>query len=264
MPDQPGMLERITPLILTYNEEPNIERTLSRLAWARDIVVIDSFSTDATLKICQRFPQVRVKQRVFDSHARQWTFGLCESSITTEWVLALDADYVLSDEFVAELVRLTPDAAGVVGYRAGFRYCVWGKPLRGTLYPPVTVLYRRERACYVQDGHTQRVMVEGEVRSLRGWIFHDDRKPLSRWLQGQDRYMQLEVKHIRQTPWKALRNTDRLRRLIVISPFVVFLYCLLIKGGVFDGRAGWYYALQRMLAETMLSLRLLENDTHGS
>ena len=259
MPDQTEMLKRITPLILTYNEEPNIERTLSRLAWARDIVVIDSFSTDATLEICRRFPRVRVIQRVFDSHARQWTFGLCESSIATEWVLALDADYVLSDEFVVELGGLAPDAE-VMGYRVGFRYCVWGKPLRGTLYPPVTVLYRRERAHYAQDGHTQRVVVEGEVRPLHGRIFHDDRKPLSRWLQGQDRYMRLEVEHIRQTPWKVLRNPDRLRRLIVVSPFAVFLYCLFIKRVIFDGRAGWYYALQRMLAEALLALRLLEGD----
>lgn len=257
------MLEQITPLLLTYNEEPNIERTLSRLSWARDIVVVDGFSTDATLEICQRFSQVRVIQRVFDSHARQWTFGLRDTGIASEWVLALDADYVLSDECVTELGRLSPDA-DVGGYQVGFRYCVWGKPLRGTLYPPVTVLYRREGACYVQDGHTQRVMVEGQVRSLCGRIFHDDRKPLSRWLQGQDRYMRLEAEHLRRTPWKSLRNPDRLRCLIVVSPFVVCLYCLFVKGVAFDGGAGWYYALQRMLAETLLSLRLLETDTHGS
>lgn len=263
MSDQPEILERITPLILTHNEAPNIERTLHRLIWARDIVVVDSFSTDATLEICQRFPQVRVIQRVFDSHALQWNFGLRETGIETEWVLALDADYVLSDEFTAELGGLVPDDRAM-GYQAGFRYCVWGKPLRGALYPPVTVLYRRERARYVQDGHTQRVMVEGQVRSLRGRIFHDDRKSLSRWFHGQDRYMRLEAEHIRQTPWKALRNPDRLRRLIVVAPFVVFLYCLIVKGVAFDGRAGWYYALQRMLAETLLSLRLLENKAQGS
>ena len=45
------MLEKITPLILTYNEAPNIERTLQHLTWAKKIVVIDSYSTDETLKI---------------------------------------------------------------------------------------------------------------------------------------------------------------------------------------------------------------------
>ena len=49
--------------------------------------------------------------------------------------------------------------------------------------------------------------------------------------------------------------------MIVISPLVVFLYCLFIKGCVFDGRAGLYYALQRMLAEALLSLRILDGST---
>jgi len=256
------MLERITPLLLTYNEEPNIERTLSQLAWAREIVVVDSFSTDATLEICRRFPKVRVIQRPFASHAQQWNFGLRDGGILTEWVLALDADYVLSDGFVAELSQLAPEGA-VAGYRAGFRYCVWGKPLRGTLYPPVTVLYRVGRARYIQDGHTQRVQVEGPVLPLKEIICHDDRKSISHWLRGQDKYMQLEVEHILRTPWKDLANSDRLRRSIVIAPFVVFLYCLLVKGGVLDGRAGLYYALQRMLTEALLALRLLERSSRA-
>ena len=70
--------------------------------------------------------------------------------------------------------------------------------------------------------------------------------------------MKLEADHIMQTPWRTLRNPDRLRRLIVISPFIVFLYCLFVKKGVLDGWAGVYYAFQRMLAESLLMLRLIE------
>ena len=88
------MLEQITPLILTYNEAPNIGRTLENLSWARDVVVVDSFSDDETLEIAASFPNVRVVQRVFDSHRNQWEFGLRETEIQTPWVLALDADYV--------------------------------------------------------------------------------------------------------------------------------------------------------------------------
>ncbi|WP_216092565.1 glycosyltransferase [Candidatus Marithrix sp. Canyon 246] len=63
------MLEQITPILLTYNEQPNIERTLTKLSWAKDIVIVDSFSTDDTLNIIQQFKQVRLFQRTFDSHA---------------------------------------------------------------------------------------------------------------------------------------------------------------------------------------------------
>lgn len=258
----PSFLQQITPLILTYNEAPNIRRSLAKLHWAGDIVVVDSHSDDSTVEICRGFPHVRVFERVFDNHAAQWNFALGETGIATDWVLALDADYVLSDALVSELGRTDPGEQ-VSGYSAGFRYCVGGKPLRGTLYPPVTALYRKEGAHYVQDGHTQRIVVEGEVLALRGKIFHDDRKPLTGWLRSQDRYMRLESAHIHQKGWKKLRTPDRLRKLIVVSPVVVLLYCLFVKGCILDGRAGLHYALQRMLAESLLSLRILELNLVG-
>ena len=70
------MLENITPLILTYNEAPNIDRTLKKLSWAKQIVVIDSYSTDETLENLAFYPQVKVFKRKFDTHATQWNYGL--------------------------------------------------------------------------------------------------------------------------------------------------------------------------------------------
>ena len=64
-------LAEITPVILTRDEEPNLERTLAQLAWAGDVVVVDSFSTDATVAIARRFANVRVFQRTIDTLAEQ-------------------------------------------------------------------------------------------------------------------------------------------------------------------------------------------------
>ncbi len=111
------MLDQITPIVLTYNEAPNIRRTLDAVRWARDIVVVDSFSDDTTLAIAAEFPQVRVFQRRFDCHQDQWNFALKETGITSEWVLAMDADYVLTPELVEEMKVLQPPA-GVNGYQA--------------------------------------------------------------------------------------------------------------------------------------------------
>src|SRR5919106_2423683 len=102
------MLDQITPLILTYNEAPNIGRTLENLSWAQDIVVVDSFSDDETLEIAASFPNVRCVQRVFDCHRNQWEFGLRETGIKTPWVLALDADYILTTDLTDELQKLEP------------------------------------------------------------------------------------------------------------------------------------------------------------
>ena len=251
------MLDHVTPLILTYNEEANIGRTLDMLTWAREVVVLDSGSSDQTCDVARRFPNVRLVTRPFDNHAAQWNHGLQDTDIQSEWVLALDADYILTQGLVDELGALAP-LPGTGGFRTRFRYFVLGKLLSGSMYPPVVTLYRRQGARYVQDGHTQRVVIDGSVMDLNNVIDHDDRKPLSRWLVAQDRYAQLECDLLRQRNWAGLRWQDRIRKMIVVAPWLVPLYCLTFGLGFKDGWAGLYYALQRGVAETILSLKLLE------
>ncbi len=253
------MLEKITPLILTYNEAPNIGRTLEQLRWAHDVVVVDSFSEDETLDIVSDFPQARVVQRKFDNFASQCNFGLTETGISTEWVLNLDADYVLTAELVEELRALAP-TADVNGFRAQFVYCIEGKRLRSGIYPPVTVLFRRSKASYRQDGHAHRVDVDGRIESLHSSILHDDRKSLSRWLDAQSRYTKLEAHKLLTSGPESLSWTDRIRAWRVVAPLAMLFYCLILRGGILDGWAGIYYAFQRMLAELMLSLYLIEHD----
>ncbi len=249
----------ITPVILTLNEAPNLARTLDRLAWARDIVLVDSFSTDATLEIASRYASVRVFQREFDNHANQWNYAISHTGVKTDWVIALDADYVLSKDLVQELRSLTP-SVNVTGFRARFVYCVDGHPLRASVYTPVAVLFRRGRAAYVQDGHTQRVKIDGELADLSGVILHDDRKPLSRWVESQDRYMRLEAEELLSARWASLSWTRRIRKMRFIAPFAMLFYCLFVRGLVLDGRAGIFYSFQRTFAELLLSLRLLQHD----
>ena len=159
------MLHDITPMILTFNEEANIGRTLAKLTWAKRVLVIDSGSTDQTLELAKSaHPNVRVLQREFDSHTQQWNFGL--DQITTEWVLTLDADYEVSPQLAAEIVPLepTPDR---VGFWSEFEYRIFGHPLRGSSYPPRIVLFRVSQARYVDDGHTQTLWISdasGEER----------------------------------------------------------------------------------------------------
>jgi len=244
----------ITPLILTFNEAANIERTLARLTWAARVVVVDSFSTDDTVDICRRYANVDVVPRRFDDHTSQWNFGL--DAVGSPWVLSLDADYVLSDALVDELQR--PPSGEADGYYARFNYCVFGRRLRGSLYPPRVVLFRRERARYVQDGHTQRLEVAGEPGWLSGPIDHDDRKPIDRWFADQLRYSAQEARHLTATPVAELNRADRVRRTVLLAPPLVFAYALVGQRLLLDSWPGWYYTLQRTFAEMLLSLRLVE------
>lgn len=258
----PVNLTDITPLILTYNEAPNIGRTLAGLAWADKIVVLDSGSTDGTLQILAAHSKVRVFSRPFDTHASQWEFALRRTDVTTAWVLALDADFQVSPAFVGELETLTP-AEETGGYSARFVYCIEGRPLRGSLYPPLMVLFRADRTWFVQDGHSHRAVTDGKVEPLAAPLRHDDRKSLSVWLQSQVRYMELEARKLRQTRWGSLDWTDRIRLLRVVAPPLVFFYCLIGKGLILDGRRGLCYALERATAEAVLSLVLLRGDIAG-
>jgi Glycosyltransferases involved in cell wall biogenesis len=250
--------DSVTPMILAWNEAANIRRCLSALRWARRVVVVDSFSDDATRDICGEFSNVEIVQRRFDSFARQANFGL--SQIRTEWVLSLDADYVVPGDWCERMEALSD--ADVAGYSTPFTYCVFGRALRGTVYPPRTVLYRRASALYEDDGHTQRVKIDGRVERLDARIAHDDRKPLARWFASQARYVREEADKFELTT--SLSFPDRVRRAIVFAPGLMFGYCLLVRGCIFEGWPGWYYAMQRACAEMMLSIELLDRRLRGT
>lgn len=253
--------ELITPLILTWNEAPNIRRCLDRLTWARRIVVVDSGSTDETVAICREHPQVAVLVRPFDTHSAQWNFGV--DSVDTPWVLSLDCDYLVPASFPAEVEALS-ERDEMPAYEARFRYCIHGHPLRGTLYPPRAVLFRRERCRYDQDGHTQALRVDGTVGRLRNPFDHDDRKPLARWVINQQRYAALEAEKLLGTGDAPGSLPDRLRRMIWPAAPAAFLYTLFAKQLILDGWPGLAYVLQRTFAEVLLSLELLERKLKSS
>lgn len=252
-----GFIDRVEVLLLTWNEEANLGRTLDALKAFPRITILDSGSTDRTVDLARAHPNVRIFSRPFDNHAAQWNHALRHCGLAGEWVLALDADYVLTPALAGEIAQLDP-AESVNGYWARFRYCIEGRPLSGSLYPPVMILYRREGAAYVQDGHTQRLELKGQTRTLAGRVLHDDRKALSAWVAAQDRYARLECELLLSKPWASLGWRDRLRRAVVITPWLVPIYCLTVGRGVLDGRDGLFYALQRGIAEALLSVRLLQ------
>ena len=249
------MLKEITPLILTYNEAPNIARTLAKLDWANKIIIIDSYSTDNTLDIIKTNPKVEIYQRKFDTHASQWNYGL--EQVDTKWVLSLDADYVLSDKLITEIKNIDPNKT-TDSYFIPFKYCIFGKPLKATILPPRQALFKKNCSIYIDDGHTQLLKVKGSHKYLHNYILHDDRKPFSRWLWAQHRYMILEAQKILETPLNQLSLGDKIRKQKLLAPFVILFYCLIIKGGILDGWIGWYYAFQRMLAEIVLSVQLIQ------
>src|SRR2546422_612696 len=119
--------------------------------------------------------------------------------------------------FNVKEIESLQSAENVSGYSAEFRYCISGIPLRASVYPPRTVLFRRVASRYYDDGHTQLLRTDGLVSPLKTKIDHDDRKPFSRWFWEQKRYAKIEAQHLLSQPAEQLNFQDRLRRKIFFA-----------------------------------------------
>ncbi|WCT13839.1 glycosyltransferase family 2 protein [Mucilaginibacter jinjuensis] len=246
-------------LILTKNEEPNIKRVLDKLTWIDHILVIDSYSDDQTISILKSYPNVQIEYRKFDTFAQQCNFGL--GLINSEWVLSLDADYVLTDEFIEETKQFVATDTNKVAYNTRFEFLIYGKKLLSNNTTPRPVLFKKQHGSYFDDGHAHRLEIQGEIGDYKGKILHDDRKSLSRWLSNQDGYSIRECDKLLNLDTNGGNSLiNRFRRTKVLAPFFVFFYCLFVKGLIFNGWAGWYYTLQRTMVEMLFALRLMEAE----
>lgn len=249
-------LDDITPYILTYNEEANIKKCLEALRWAKQVVVIDSFSDDRTLEIVAEFRNARVIQRVFDSHCQQHAFAL-EQIPGSKWVLRLDADWILTPELLSEIEAMD-EQPNVCGLRIPFLFSIYGEMTPISLYPPVIALFKREGARYMQDGHTDRLLPAGDVLDARAKLIHEDKKSLDRYLISQIKYSKLEAAKIDNAAasWQGIKM--KFRKTPGLAALLVAAYLLIWRGGVFRGRASLHYILQRLVAELTISLRILD------
>jgi glycosyltransferase involved in cell wall biosynthesis len=248
-------LRNITPLVLTYNEEPNIGRTLESLRWAEKVVVLDSGSTDATEEIARGFANVSWHVRPFDSHGAQWKYGVQETGIETDYVLALDADMQVPTAFCEEIAN-TFLPGQFNGGVAPFEYHYHGRALAGSLYPAQLRIFSPAEVMVKQCDHTQEFVVEGSVYRFRNRLIHDDRKSVERWVSSQLAYLVLNEKHLTNGGRRRLR--DRLREMGVMPPLVGLL-AYIRAGGPLRGAAAARYAYERSVAEGLLAIRLMDS-----
>ncbi len=250
---QSETLSQITPLILTYNEAPNVARTLESLRWASRVVVLDSGSTDQTEQLCRQFTNVDWHVRPFDAHGRQWEYGIRQTGIVDGYVLALDADMAVPPAFVVELERqfLPGNYAGGI---TPFEYRILGQALKGSVYPAQLRVFKPHEVKVTQPGHTQEFAAAGPLYQFKAKLIHDDCKPLERWVSSQLKYSALELQRISSE--RQLRWRDRLRQL-GLMPLLIGPYAYFRAGGPFAGVAAARYAYERLVFECLLAQRVL-------
>ena len=127
----------LSVIILTYNEEIHIRRCLENVrTFAKEVFIIDSYSTDKTLEIAKEYQAVILQNKWENNYAKQLNWGLQHAPIKTKWILRLDADEYLMPELIEELNCKLPvladDITGVIFNR---RHIFMGKWMKRGIYP---------------------------------------------------------------------------------------------------------------------------------
>jgi glycosyltransferase involved in cell wall biosynthesis len=250
------VMSEVTPIVLTFNEEANLARTLESLRWAARVVVVDSGSTDSTRQIAAGFSNVEVFTRAFDGFGNQWNFGIRQTGILSDLVMALDADMAVTAQCLSELrTKFLP--GGYAGGILPIHWCYFGKPLWGSFCPPQLRLFRRDLVQIGEFGHAHDFKIAGEVYTFKHGVWHEDRKPVERWLQSQASYSRLEDKRLQSGD--RLRPRDRVRQ-SGWMPFLAGSLAFLRAGGPFGGKRALRYAWERVTYESLLAIRVLDRD----
>ena len=262
-------------VILTFNEEVNIRQALASVEFSDDVIVIDSFSTDATVSICEQFDNVRLIQNPFKDLATQRQFAIDEGLPRHNWVLALDADEWISPTLRDELLEIsrTWSEGKPVAYDLAMRIYMWGKWLRYSSEYPVywRRFFHRKYGTYKQRGHADTLDVTGPTGRTRNDIIHEDKKGMSDWLSKHNVYTTQEAKYaieeLPQVRYSNLFSRDRLlrrralKRLFRSLPgnsFLRFIYLFVACRGFLDGGAG--YCFCRLRSHQHFIIRLKQRE----
>jgi hypothetical protein len=184
----------------------------------------------------------------------QWEHGIHQTGITSEYVLALDADMQVTPALLQEIEGKFL-SGGFAGGVIPFKYQYHGKALSGSLCPPQLRLFKQTEVRVAQPDHTQRFSIAGDIYKFRSPLIHDDRKPVERWVASQLAYQLLNQKELSNGGRRRMR--DRLRHLGVMPP-IVGLLAYVRAGGPFRGAAAARYAYERTVAEGLLAIRLMD------
>ena len=230
------MRKTLSVAIITRNEEVNLARTLGSVAWANEIVVVDSGSDDRTEEIARSY-RTRFFLEDWKGFAAQKNAAL--EKCGSDWVLSLDADEALSDELSKEIWDLLADDPPLDGYALPRRNLFLGRWIRfGGFYPdPKLRLFRRGAAEFEARPVHETVHFVGRAGRLRGDIVHHAYPTLATYIAHMDRYSTLGAEQAMRTG-KRVADLPFFVANTVLNPLLTFLYNYFLRLGFVDGREG--------------------------
>jgi glycosyltransferase involved in cell wall biosynthesis len=278
----------LTVIILTYNEAKHLPRALALIAsFASDVVIVDSYSTDATPKQAREFG-ARLYQRTFKNYADQFNFALNHTNITADWILRLDADEVIHEDLAGNIrLFLAAPPPDVVGINLQRRHIWMGRWVRhGGRYPLNLVRIWRRGKGRIEDRWMDEhiVVTGGRTITLNGGFSDWNLNDLSFFIQKHNMYATREAidvlgeKYQLFNPQQALTRdgtswqaaTKRLLKTKVynrlpfwLSSILYFLWRYIFQLGFLDGQTGlMYHVLQGFWYRFLVGAKIMELDVH--
>ena len=273
----------LTVVILTYNEAHHVRRAIDSVRGiARTILVVDSFSTDGTVKLA-RDAGARVVQHRFTSHAAQLQWALDHGDIDTAWTMRLDADELIEPDLAATIARELPGLAGdVIGVTLDRKHIFMGRWIRhGGRYPlRLLRIWRTGAARVEQRWMDEHVVVDhGRTVAFKGGFADANLGDLTFFTAKHNGYASREAVEVlaaryglfggiapplnaqaRRKRWLKTRVYDRLP--LWAGPAGYFLYRYIVQLGFLDGRPGLiYHLLQGFWYRFLVAAKVAEWDT---
>jgi len=216
--------------IITRNAASQLEGCLASVAFAEEVVVVDSGSTDGTVELAAR-SGARVVRKEWLGYGAQKQFAVDAAS--HEWVLCVDADECLSPELREAIVAELKAPRGFV-YAISRRNRFLGRWLKhGEGYPDWNVrLFHRGHARWGSEPVHEKITSRSPVLRLRGDLLHDSAETLEKYLDKQNRYTSIQAESLRA----AGRRANALQ--LVLSPTLRFIKFYLLRLGFLDGVPG--------------------------
>jgi glycosyltransferase involved in cell wall biosynthesis len=265
----------ISIFILTHNEENDIAGCIESAAVSDDIIVVDSYSSDTTVEIAQKY-NVRVVQHRFESHGKQRTWMLRNVPTKYDWVYILEADERMTLTLFAECIQAIQNSK-YIGYYVAERVMFMNRWIRhSTQYPRYQMrLFRKDQVWFTDYGHTEREVCNGATSFLKETYPHYTcSKGFSRWIEKHNRYSTDEAKETlyqlkhHKVNWRNLlfgsTEVERRRALKDLSlrlpfrPLLRWVYMYFILGGCLDGKAGFAWCTLQAFYEYLILLKVWE------
>lgn len=275
----------ISAIILTFNEEIHIARCIERLKpIVRDVYVVDSFSTDATVAIAKQLGAI-VFQNPFVNQADQFQWALNHCPIKTAWVMRMDADEYLEEALLDEIKQKWPtlphDITGVCLKR---KHIFLGKTIRhGDRYPLVMLRIWRLGMAHIEqrwmDEHIvldqggsitlEHDFVDENLNSIQWFIDKHNRYASREMLdiigqkyrlfESNEKLMQSDTRQAKLKRWVKERVYNRLP--IFVRPWLYFFYRYFIRLGFLDGKEGFaYHFMQGLWYRCLVDLKVFEAE----